>query len=176
MVNIIAGLLSLFIFFSPFVVAVILNMVDRDLYGFLDWFNEIVLARLGWTIIYVFSFCLFWSGISMLRMKSNSRKLAIISSIAMLSSALLFVLSTIISSKLHYYMEIDFQPWISILLSFLVYTILLIAYLNDPGIKQQFNEQNVRIPFKKLIFIILILFLFPLILRLPFWLFSLFAK
>jgi len=172
--NVLIGLGILVNFFSIFFWVVILGWVTEE--GFssiLDWFSTVVIYRLGWELLYVFSFCLFWSGISMLRRKSYSRKLAIISSSAMCSGGLIWM----IPSLMYYKGSIDFNsPWNLIFILLLIYTFILVIYLMGSRIKSQFNDQNVKLPFRKLILIILILFLLPLIFRLPSWLLNLFAK
>ncbi len=168
--NLAFGFIFLASFFIFFLLSVVIGWVtDRQFYGFLDWFFLAIIDRFLLAIFYIFSFQLFCSGISLLHMKQYSRKLALTSSYITALSYLFSILLSIISANVYPQIEIDFNsPRILGLYVFLVYTILLTIYLNDPVIKREFNDIDVKLSFKKPILIILIAFIFPLILRLIF--------
>ena len=169
--NVIFSLFFLVGFSFSFFMGVILGWVaDRKFYGFLDWLFLSILDRIALAIFYFFSFLFFSSGRALLRMEPSSRKLAIVTSVIIVSAYLVFMSTSIISSFVYPQVEIVYQsPWVFMLPLFLIYTIFLITYLNGPEIKKQFNDEDVRLSFKKPIIFIIISFIFPLILS---WLFS----
>ena len=142
-VNIIIGLVNLFVLFIPFLLVLLGEGTNREFYGFIDWFCSVILGVLSWIILYVSSLFLFWSGIFMLKMKNYARKLAIISSSAVISSISIWILSPIITSVIYHKIDLSIEsPWHIIFLSFLLYTILLITYLRNPGIKKLFTPST----------------------------------
>ncbi len=163
--NIIIGLVNLFVLFIPFLLVFFgAEGASSEFCGFIDWFFSVILGMLSWIVIYISSLFLFWSGISMLKMKNYARKLAILSSSGIISSIFIWILSPIITSIIYHRsdLNIDLLGHI-IIFSFSLYTILLIVYLMNPQVKKQFNDENVKLPFVKLIFIILSLLIIPLI-------------
>lgn len=140
--NIIIGLTNLIIFFLPFLLGIVGGWVTyRNFYGSLDWFCLVILDKLILMTLYLFSFLLFWSGISLLRMKLYSRKLAIVSSSAIISSIFVWILSAIINSFVYHKENLNIQsPWDIVFLSFLLYTILLVTYFMNPEIKKHFKK------------------------------------
>lgn len=141
-VNIIIGLVNLFVLFIPFLLFVLLGEgagID------IKRFTFDILDTLAWIILYVSSLCLFWSGIALLRMKKYGRKLAVVASSAVVFSMFIWILSAIISSIVYRKMNLNIEsPWHIIFLSFLLYTILLITYFKDPEIKKYFNTKNTQ--------------------------------
>lgn len=165
--NVTIGLFFLMYFFLSFFIGVVVGLVtDRGFYGSLDWFCRVILDRFSFSVLYIFSFLLFWSGISMLRMKSYSRKVSMVASAVISSSFLVLLLTDIIRSYVYPQLELKFLSlWDAGLLLFFIFTISQIIYLNNPEIKKQFNDENVKLPLKIFALICIIFFLSPLFIQ-----------
>ena len=166
-VNLIFGLWFLIAFAPGFFMGVILGWVtDFSFHSAYDKFISLIVGRLLSDIRYIFSFLLLVSGIGMLSMKSYSRKLAIFSNIIIVSTLLLGLLLAIVDIIL--YPAIIFDPdyfYVVPFLTFLVYSIFSIVYLNKPKIKGIFNDKNVKLSFKIPIIVIIAAFVCPLFLK-----------
>jgi len=165
--NLIFGLWFLINFAPEFFIGVILNwLADFNLHNIHDNFMAFVIGRLLIDIGYVFSFLLLVSGIGILNMKKYSRKLAIFSSIIIVLPPTLGLFLTALDVMRYpdIKLNLDFV-YVVPLLSFLVYFVFLMRYLNKPKIKEIFNDKNVKLSFKIPIIVIVAAYVCPLFLK-----------
>lgn len=163
--NIIIGAAGVAVFFVVFLMSVVLGWVtDKQFYGSFDWFYSMIIYRLYWVIFYLSFLILFYSGVTLLRKKTHSRKLAIISSSAISSVILFWTIPTIMISYVNSKSAPAFlSPWNIILPGFLLYAILLITYLMDSGTRRLFDDRDVKFPYLMVVIFILALLFIPLI-------------
>ncbi len=175
--NILFGIWFLVLLAPNFLLGVILGLVSD--YGFHDAYDEfmsVIIGRLTASIGYIYMGMLVFSGISMIRMKNYSRKLALFSCITIIAVHLFGALLTIIDAMLYSDVNINPDPFYALpLLIFLIYTIFLLVYLNKPKIKAIFNDKDVKLSFKIPIVIIIIAFFSPRIINstISKWIFNL---
>lgn len=166
-INVIFGSWFLITFALGFFMGVILGWVtDYSFHNTYDKFISLIVGRLLSDINYVFSFLLFSSGIGMLNMKNDSRKLAIFSIIVVSLTLLLESLLAIVDIML--YQDIIFEPYyphVVPFLIFLVYSIFLIIYLTKPKIKEIFNDKDVKLSLRVPIIVIIAAYVCPVFLK-----------
>jgi hypothetical protein len=167
-VNIIVSLLFIFVSFTPFLWIIFFGQAtDRELYGFYDWFSQVILPRITLPTFFVFSFLLFISGIALLKIKSYGRKLTIVSLSILIAIAIIWWGDTYINISLYHNTTLNNTlPWGAILVIFLFYSVLQIICLEGDGIKEFFNDGKIKLSFKKPVFIILLSAIFSSILQL----------
>jgi hypothetical protein len=171
MINVILGispslfLISLCLRYSFFATVIYLFtfagwVTDNEFKSFADWFLLTIVDRGSLIALYIFSLFLFWSGLAMLKNKPYSRKLAIISISGITLSWMVSNISSIIHGLLYQNAEFNIAAlWalFYISLALLIYTFLLIKYLKQPAIKEQFNEASFKFTRRGVIFIILVI-------------------
>jgi len=164
--NILIGLLYIIAWVFPFLAAVIFCWVtDMKIENYWHWFSLYILDRFAIAVIFVPSFLLLKSGFLLLHSDMRARKLSIISSSYIVFGELLSILSAIIKKQASGLIELDFFNVGSVsLFVVLFYLILSIVYLTDPRVKDKFDDVNVKLDLRKLILIIIIVFIAPLIL------------
>jgi len=141
-------------------------VTDNEFKSFADWFLLTIVERGCLITLYMFSLCLFWSGVAMLKMKPYSRKLSIVSISAIGLSWITTNVSAIIRGFLYRNAEFDINAlWKLFLISLalLIYAFLLIKYLKRPEIKEEFDKDQVKYSLKSIILICSIILLLILI-------------
>jgi hypothetical protein len=144
-------------------------VTDNEFVCFLDWFLQTIMERGSLIILYITSLFLFWSGITMIRRKSYSRKLSLFSMYLLFLSWLVFITSSIIDSYLYLKLIFDISAfWILLVitLGLLVYVLLFTRYSMNPKIKEYFNDANIKFPLKRIylvVVIILIIIFIPIL-------------
>jgi len=166
-INLIFGFWLLITFAQEFLVGVILNwLTDFSLHNLCDNFITLVIGRLFRDISYIFSFLLLCSGIGMLSMKNDSRKLAIFSSIIIALPPSIGSFLVAIYNMFHPDTRLNIDPiYVVPFLILLIYSIFLIRYLNKPKIKEIFNDKDVKLSFKIPIIVIIVAYVCPLFLK-----------
>ncbi|MHB8155014.1 MAG: hypothetical protein ACYDFR_03050 [Candidatus Omnitrophota bacterium] len=175
MINIVLGILpSLFLInlclrYAFFITVIFLFtfagwVTDNEFKSFADWFLLTIVNRGSLITLYIFS--LFLSGLAMLKKKPYSRRLAIISISGVVLGWMVSHISSIIRGFLYRNAELDSNgSWkiFYISLALLIYAFLLIKYLIRPEIKEEFNKVHIKYSLKTIIFFTLLVILTALI-------------
>lgn len=168
--NIIFSSIFLFTYSIYFLFTVVFGWLsDRELYGIIEWIDLAIINRLDISVVFIFSFLLFKSGIGLVTKNLKARKLAKISSIIIASASLLGIVTSIIVQLIYPdKKQFGLNSWVYFEFLFIIYSFLLTSYLNFPSITQLFNDQNLKISFIRPILVVIISFLFPFIVNLFF--------
>jgi hypothetical protein len=171
--NMVVGSWYLCFFSIYFLFTVIMGWIgDRELYGFIEWVHLVIVNRLVIAVIFTFSIKLIYSGYLLLKMVPRARKLTE-------STCLIIIFASIINFLLGFVVvlvypdktQLNFNFLIYIDIAFIIYSLWAIVYLNNPLIRQLFDDKNIKISFILPILTIVISFFFPLLLL---WLISIF--
>jgi hypothetical protein len=170
--NMVIGSWYLCFFSIYFLFTVIMGWLsDRDLYGFIEWLDLAIVNRLIIAIIFIFSFRLIYSGYLLLKIVPRAKKLTestclIIIFVSIVSFLSSFIVTLIYPDK----KQLDFNFLIYVDIAFIIYSLWASIYLNNPLIRQRFDDKNIKISFMLPVLIIVISFLFPLLWFIPIFL------
>lgn len=135
-------------------------VTDNEFVSSGDCFLQTIMWRGCLIILYISSLFLFWSGIAMIRKKSYSRKLSLISLCILFSSWLGFNSTCIIQSYLYDKIVFDINALCMLLIitfSLLIYILLFARYFMNSKIKQYFEDTNIKFPLKRIFMLALII-------------------
>jgi hypothetical protein len=162
-VSIIISLFYIVYYILPFFVSVLGGWVgDLSIKSSSHQALLYLIWRLSVAIIFISSFSLLRSGILIIRLDQRGRKAAIIFGLFVIVGLILNFLSDVIETM---FLEIGFFSGINlsdlILVIALFILIMEMVYLNSQSVKEIFNDENIRMPFRKPIVAIGIAYIFP---------------
>ncbi|OQB12537.1 MAG: hypothetical protein BWY16_00468 [Candidatus Omnitrophica bacterium ADurb.Bin205] len=159
---IMGGLYSLF-YALPFLLGVLVGwMTDRQVRNLPHWFALFVMDRISIAVIFIASLSLFKSGLLLLRLDQRARKMAIISSIAIILGEALYLYSGFVKVSSNDMVALDFMNiYALILFVFIFYLATQLFFLTNDNFKAEFQDSNIGLDLWIPLLIIIVSFVLP---------------
>ncbi|MDD3087907.1 MAG: hypothetical protein PHP89_05005 [Candidatus Omnitrophica bacterium] len=159
---IMGGLYSLF-YVLPFLLGVLVGwMTDRQVRNLPYWFALFVMDRISIAVIFIASLSLLKSGLLLLRLEKRARKMAIISSIAIILGEALYVCSDFVKLSSNDLVAMDYlNIYALILFVFIFYLAVQLFFLTNSNVKAEFKDSDIRLDLRIPVLIIIVSLVLP---------------
>ena len=137
-------------------------MTDRQVRNLPHWFALFVMDRISIAVIFIASLSLFKSGLLLLRLDQRARKMAIISSIAIILGEALYLYSGFVKVSSNDMVALDFMNiYALILFVFIFYLATQLFFLTNDNFKAEFQDSNIGLDLWIPLLIIIVSFVLP---------------